>query len=434
MLTLEYGIFEQNGFSSLYLDNYGDSITGIMIYFALFLLFGIASLYKTKEELVTCRTGKIYAGIFGLFVSTISGGIQSQTLYFAIQFLKVDLFVDLYSRISYFTAYLLFSVAIGVQLICFFKVITIFNKKIEVIETERLRKSRIRKSRFAIPVNNFLEIAIPLSTDDVWNEKKYSMFFNSFKESSKHSFLFTYWITLYNIIYILLILSLQNLPVLQCLSILVLVIICILVSATIKPFKERSVAFLFFFNFACVLVLAIINLTLAILATVDGDTSANDRVGWIIFSIILINSGMNIIVGFGGVLYKLFLLCKTRINNKKVNSSTSTVQQVAIIRPNHPINEPEEHNRRSNLQHNNQSNQPASRNDGDSSVKVRRDQSEVQERDHQDLSRIKSTRREEGIVLNSESRGINFNSQRDQKDHRKIHLNQDSKKSSPRKY
>ena len=414
MLIFEYEVFEQNQMSSLYLDNYGDSLTGVMAFFAIYLLCGIKSLTKTKEELMSCRIGKIYVGIFGLFISTLTGGIQSQILYSVIQLLRPDLFADRYSRISYFTAYLLFSVTLGLQTLCFFTVNTILNKKMKIIKAKRLRNRRIRSNRRALRINNPIAAIIPPSTDDRWKEMKYAMFFDPFKETSKHSFLFGYWITLYDIIYILLIFSLQNEPVLQCLLVLILVVIYILVPATIKPFKEKSVAFLFFFNFTCVLILAIINLALAIQANVTGAAYANDQVGWAIFSIILINSSTNIIVGFGGVIYQLVSLWKDRMKRKK-NSRMSTTQQVESTRPNQAQNEFGEHNRRRSLQDNNQSNLSHSRN-----ADVSR-QSETQRQNHQNLSQFKK-RGEAATTINLEQKKIVSNPQNNRKNHRKINL------------
>ena len=306
MLIFKYGEFEHNQVSPLYLDNYGDSITGIMVYFTIYSIFGVMSLTKTKEELMNGRIGKIYIAVFGLFVSTISGSIQSQLLYFLLQFLRLNLFVDLYSRMSYLVAYLLFSAAVGLQTLCFLRVMVIFKKKMKAIEFKSLRDRRDTSYRVALPIDNFMAETMPLSVDDRWDETKYAMFFDSFKEASKHSFAFTYWMTVYSAIYILLILFLQNLPVLQCLSITIIVIICILFSATMKPFKEKSVAFLFFFfffffffnNFATILILAFVNLTLAIQAAVDEHTPINNQIGWAIFYMILVNSSTNMIVGF----------------------------------------------------------------------------------------------------------------------------------------
>ena len=245
MLTFEYGIFDRNGLSSLYLDNAGHSLAETMAYFAAYLLIGAFSLRRTKEELINGWIGRTYVAIFGLFASTLAGHFQSQILFAVIQLLKPDLLVDAYTITSHITAYFVFCAVIGLQLVCFFKVRAIFNKKTAAEKVDSPENNGNINGRRAetrpIPANNLISETIPPSIDDKWDEMKYAMFFDSFKDTSKHSFFFTYWMTLYNILYILLILSLQNVPVLQCLSIIILVIICVLTSAIIKPFKEKSI-------------------------------------------------------------------------------------------------------------------------------------------------------------------------------------------------
>ena len=302
-LIFEYGVFEQNQLSSLFLDNYGDSLTVFMVYLAIYLFCAAISLTKTKEKLLNCRIGRVYVVVFGLFVSIVSGNIQSQLLFSTIQFLEMDLLINVYCRISYVTAYLVFMCDNRTTSTLFFGEVTkIFNKKMKAIKIERFRKRRSRRERSSDTSEIILlTVAAQPSVDDRWTEKKYAIVYNSFKETSKHSFFFTYWMILYDIIYIVLILALQNIPFFQCLFLVILVIILILFSATIKPFKEKSVAFLFFFNFASVLVLAIINMALAIQANINGNHNLpNDQVGWAIFAIITINSCINMVVGFGG--------------------------------------------------------------------------------------------------------------------------------------
>ena len=196
MLTFEYGIFARNGFSSLYLDNFGYSLTSILAYFVAYLLFGALSLRKTKEELMNGWIGKMYVGVFGLFVSTIAGHLQSQILFSGIQLLKMDLSVDVYSRTSYVMAYLLFFVIMGLQVWCLFKIITIYKKK-KAVEMSGLRNDRAVVERSTIPANNVISESMQPSIDDRWNETKYAMLFDSFKDTSKHSFLFTYWMQFY---------------------------------------------------------------------------------------------------------------------------------------------------------------------------------------------------------------------------------------------
>ena len=353
MLTFQYGIFEQNQFSSLYLDNVGNSVVGIMVYSLIYFVLGIISLTKTKEQLMNTRVGKVYVSVFGLFISTIAGQTQSQVLFSAIQLIRFDLFVDLYTRISYIMAYLL-SAVLGIQIWCFFKVKTIFDKKTKIIEVNVPNNVRVRSHIYGITINNLSEITASPSIDDRWNEMKYAIFFDTYKETSKHSFFFNYWMTLYDVIYILLILFLQNVPVLQCLSIVILIIICILISAYIKPFKEKGIAFVFFFNFVCVLLVAVINLILSIRAAVTGITSANDYAGSTIFFLILASCTINMIFGFSGIFYTLFPILKSLI--KKIKSFMNrTKQNTKTNRPRSSSREKQEDNRRINLQINDES-------------------------------------------------------------------------------
>mgnify|MGYP007122279340 FL=1 len=88
-----------------------------------------------------------------------------------------------------------------------------------------------------------------MSPSDRWLEKKYEMIFDGFKESRKTTFFFTYWIAAFNIAYILLIFSLQMVPILQCSAIIVLTIIFTIFSAIVRPMKTKTGEFIYFFNF-----------------------------------------------------------------------------------------------------------------------------------------------------------------------------------------
>jgi hypothetical protein len=57
-----------------------------------------------------------------------------------------------------------------------------------------------------------------------WLEHKYEFMFGDLKDRSPHQFFFAYWMIVFDAAYILLILSLQIGPALQCLSIFVLVL------------------------------------------------------------------------------------------------------------------------------------------------------------------------------------------------------------------
>ena len=143
--------------------------------------------------------------------------------------------------------------------------------------------------------------------------KKYEFMFGDFKRRSAHQFFFTYWIIAYDAVYILLIFSLQSLPVLQCLSIVILVLVLIMFSAVIKPFKKKSTAFMHFFGFSCVLIAGILNLILAIIDTLNLDyLGANEIQGKFIVSIIILNTAMNMMFAFGGLLFELYKKVKRK--------------------------------------------------------------------------------------------------------------------------
>jgi len=97
--------------------------------------------------------------------------------------------------------------------------------------------------------------------------------FGDLKDRSPHQFFFAYWMIVFDAAYILLILSLQKVPALQCLSIFVLVLAFIMCSAIIRPFKKKkkTSAFLHFFNFSYVLIVAFLNLILAIIDALNPD-------------------------------------------------------------------------------------------------------------------------------------------------------------------
>ena len=247
------------------------------------------------------------------------------------------------------------------------------------------------------------------------------MFCDSFKDAYKSTFFFTYWMTLYNTFYIFLILLLQDIPVFQCLSIIILIIICMLASATSKPFKEKSVALIFFSNFACILIVAIINLGLAIQTAVYGVTSANDQVGSVVFYIILMNSGANMIIMLGKMIDKAITIIKNQMNRNK-KPTAAIPRQVQIVSPNHPQDAYEVHNPRLESQNNNQSNGSPLRNNDVSVESVSR-RYETSRYNIQNSLRTKSSRRRnEDITINSEPRRARSNPRGIEKNHRRINL------------
>ena len=311
--VFNYGVFEKNHFSALYLDNNGDFLVEIFIYGGLHLLMGVISC-TIKKNLARTRVGKVYAITTGLFLSNVFGHIQTLILFSLIQILKVSLVVDAYSGVSYLLAYFTLTSVAALHILCFFKLKAIFEKKSKSKYTIRRRRYRFRW-RESIK-----------GEDDEWNETKYEMIFGDFKETSRSSFFFSYWIAAFNIVYILLIFTLQSVPVIQCLSVIVLTISFTIISAIVNPMKKKSANFIYFFNYACILFVGFVNLAIAIKEAVTGDHSSNKLAGWVIFFAVMANTGMNILIGFGGLLIQLFQVIQNRIkkrgNNKEKDSKT----------------------------------------------------------------------------------------------------------------
>mgnify|MGYP000877969813 CR=1 FL=1 len=305
-LVFNYGIFEKNHFSALYLDNNGDFLTEIFIYGGICLLTGVISPCMIKENLARTRIGKVYAITTGLLLSNVFGHIQTLTLFSLIQILKVSLVVDAYSGVGYFLAYLTLTSVVALYILCFFKLKAIFEKKAP--ELEPLKKEA-----------------------DEWNETKYEMLYEDFKESSRSSFFFSYWIAAFNIVYILLIFTLQSVPVIQCLSIIVVALSFTIISAIVNPMKKKSASFIHFFNYACILFVGFVNLAIAIKEAVTGDHSSNKLAGWVIFYAVMANTGMNILIGLGGLLIQLFQVILNRINKKRVEKEKGSITGIKRI-------------------------------------------------------------------------------------------------------
>ena len=107
----------------------------------------------------------------------------------------------------------------------------------------------------------------------------YEMIFGDFKETSPSNFFFSYWIAAFNIVYILLIFTLQSVPIIQCLSVIVVTIAFTIISGIVNPMKNKSANFLYFYNYACILFVGFVNLVIAIKEAVTGDHSSN-KLAW----------------------------------------------------------------------------------------------------------------------------------------------------------
>ena len=301
LLVFKYGIFEKKQVSALYLDNYGGLLTETFIYAGLCLLgIPLVLKLKTPDKLPSSILGKMYALVFGILLSNLFGHIQSQILFSVLQILKTDLFIDTYPKVSYFMACVTIYVVMLLLLLSYCKLRAIFAFK------EKQKKEASNPNLEVGLRHNKLEDSAKL----LWTEKQYEMIFRNLKDDRKNAFFFFYWVILYNTIFIILILSLQSIPVLQCLSIAILTIGLLIFSAVLKPMKGKSAAILFFFNYICIAFIAIINLVLAIRDALDSQTIDNDRVGWVIFITISLNSGVNLLASICELFYVMYLSAK----------------------------------------------------------------------------------------------------------------------------
>ena len=292
LLIFPWGIFQENQISSLFLDNFGDALTETLAHLGAFLLIACATFSMRIEKLNSSSMGKLYVITFSFFASNLFGQFQSLLLNSVLQLLKVNLFLDSYSIISYLTGYLTLSLTIGLLVFFFFKVLSIFNNRIN------------RKKNTLRILSN--ESSRRIRNETKWLEKKYEFLFDDFKQSHKNQFFFVFWMAAFNAFYIFLIIFLQNAPIVQCFLVVVLVLVFILFPAAIKPFENKTIAYLYFFNFACILLVAILNLALAITQYLNPAFSGVEAQGKAVVSIIAINAGTNAIISLGELLIVIY--------------------------------------------------------------------------------------------------------------------------------
>ena len=312
MIIFNWGIFEKNQISALYLDNFGDSLLEIMIYLGLFLL----SVFLTISPKMKRRTHpfgeKAHITTFSFLMATILGNIQSQILFSTMQIIKLHLFYNKYSALSLLTAMSTMSILLGLLLNCFRKLMIIF--KYQQRSTNLKRAATIR------PNNTRLQIRLL--------KKKYEFMISDFKSSNANQFFFVFWITAFSIVYILSIFCFQSVPRLQCLSIVVLVAALIFFSAKVKPFKEKVPAFLHFFNFTCVLIAAILNLALAF-SPVENSGFSHETQGVMVISVIITNTAANGLFSIGGMIYDIYHKIKLKLSKNK-NLRTDKTESKAM--------------------------------------------------------------------------------------------------------
>jgi hypothetical protein len=93
--------------------------------------------------------------------------------------------------------------------------------------------------------------------------------------------------------------------------------------------KEKSEAFLFFFNYASVLFVAILNLALAVREVSKSQPTNNDNIGWAIFISITVNSCVNTLFAIFGLLSGIYSLYrKWKDRRQKANEETEKDQTI----------------------------------------------------------------------------------------------------------
>ena len=297
-LIFEWGVFEQNQISSLYLDNYGDSMTEILIYFGVYLLTVLLIIKTTPEVLIKSFFGKVYVLALSFFFSNIFGSIQSQILFSTLQFLGVELTEDRYSGISLFMGYSTLLVIIGLLIGGFF----------------RLRQVSSYTSTYSQVPN---DISIEAKMKARWMRKKYEFMHEDFKHSTKNQAFFLYWIVTFNIVYILIIFMFQQIPIAQCTLQVIWTLSFIILSGIVQPFKKTAIAVMHFFNFICILAVGVLNLALAVLQKYDSEFSELDTQGWMVTAIITTNTSTNGIYSIVILAIELYSKLRRRCAQKK---------------------------------------------------------------------------------------------------------------------
>ena len=281
-ITFGYGIFQTDQISGLYLDNFGGYLTEIVfIYFNIYLITVIFSRRSGIEKFVGSISGTAQAAAFMFLISNVLGQMQRQVLFTMVQIINSGMGFDSYSKASIALAYLTLPAAIGLLVYCFLRARMIYRgwENETVVKGKKIYSQDDYKSK--------------------WMEKKYGFMFEDFKTISNHRFFFGFWLCAISILYILLILIFQCVPILQCLSILFPLVGIIVFAVRLKPFMERLPSFLFFFNFSCGLAVAFINFILAIIEQADSEFSGLDSLGWVIASVIIVHLTVNAFLSIG---------------------------------------------------------------------------------------------------------------------------------------
>ena len=301
-IIFDWGVFQKTEMSALYLDNFGNFLIEMLIYFGLFLLTALLIITPKIAKLTHPIGEKAHVTIFSFLMANILGKIQRQLLFSILQIIKVSYLYDKYSYVSYFAAISTMLILTGLLIYCFWQLMRIFKYQ------KKPRNNRFKGSNMNQSNNTYLQIKNL--------KKKYEFMISDFKSSSKNQFFFVYWITAFNVSYILLIFGLQKNPRLQCFSIILLILAAMVFSAVIRPFKTKIPAFLHFFNFTCVLIAAVLNLALSFISAGTSNFFTENQ-GKMVVSIIAINTAGNTLFSFTSMLLALYKKIRSRLNRIK---------------------------------------------------------------------------------------------------------------------
>jgi hypothetical protein len=92
--------------------------------------------------------------------------------------------------------------------------------------------------------------------------------------------------------------------------------------------KEKSEAFLFIFDYARVLLVAIVNLVLAVGEVSKSQPMNNDDIGWAIFIIIAVNWCVNILFAPCGIYTIKSILTLPKMEGEKAKNQTQSLIRI----------------------------------------------------------------------------------------------------------
>jgi hypothetical protein len=111
----------------------------------------------------------------------------------------------------------------------------------------------------------------------------------------------------------------------------------IIFSGIIQPFTRRRAAFLHFFNFSCVLVAGIMNLILSIIDAFNDDFSGVEIQGWFVVSVIILNSGANLLFSLSAMLFEIYLRLNKKFKELNIRSKVRRPNRKRVSQKIHPI-------------------------------------------------------------------------------------------------